>query len=56
MNVCLRFGDNTVSLLVHDEITVARATEFIDGDIEQKDMPAQSGLSDAVSRLKHTKK
>ena len=29
---------------------------IIDGDIEQKDIPTQSGLSDAVSRLKHTKK
>jgi hypothetical protein len=56
MNVCLRFGDNTVSLLLHVEMTAARATEFIDGDIEQKDIPTQSGLSDAVSRLKHTKK
>ena len=29
---------------------------IIDGDIEQKDIPTQSGLSDAVSRLKHTRK
>ena len=29
---------------------------IIDGDIEQKDIPSQSGLSDAVSRLKHTRK
>jgi len=29
---------------------------IIDGDIEQKDIPTQSGLSDAVSRLQHTKK
>ncbi len=29
---------------------------IIDGDIEQKDISTQSGLSDAVSRLKHTKK
>ena len=29
---------------------------IIDGDIEQKDIPNQSGLSDAVSRLKHTRK
>ena len=29
---------------------------IIDGDIEQKDIPTQSGLSDAVSRLKHSRK
>lgn len=29
---------------------------IIDGDIEQKDIPTQSGLSDAVTRLKHTRK
>jgi hypothetical protein len=41
MNVCLRFGDNAHSLLLYDEITASRATEFIDGDIEQKDMSGQ---------------
>jgi phosphate starvation-inducible PhoH-like protein len=29
---------------------------IIDGDLEQKDIPSQSGLADAVIRLKHTKK
>jgi phosphate starvation-inducible PhoH-like protein len=29
---------------------------IIDGDLEQKDIPTQSGLADAVNRLKHTKK
>ena len=29
---------------------------IIDGDIEQKDIAMQSGLADAVNRLKHTKK
>jgi len=29
---------------------------IIDGDIEQKDISMQSGLSDAVHRLRHTKK
>ncbi len=29
---------------------------IIDGDIEQKDIPTQSGLTDAISRLKHTRK
>ena len=29
---------------------------IIDGDIEQKDIPTQSGLTYAISRLKHTRK
>jgi len=31
MKVCLRFGDNAVSLLLPDEMTAARATAFIRG-------------------------